>query len=78
MGWLTGGALFLVVIGGILMASYAPRKAPLGIATTLILGDVLLMVAAGWLCDERRISCGGPFEKYLMALAGVRNQRGHD
>lgn len=47
VGWMTGGALFLVVIGGILMAAYAPRKAPLGIATGLMLGGVLLMVAAG-------------------------------
>ena len=47
VGWMTGGALLLVVIGGILMAAYAPRTAPLGIATALMLGGVLLMISAG-------------------------------
>ena len=47
VGWMTGGALFLVVIGGIFMAAYAPRSAPLGTATTLMLGGVLLLIAAG-------------------------------
>ncbi len=42
VGWMTGGALFLVVLGGILMASYAPRTAPLGVATPHMLGRVLL------------------------------------
>ena len=50
IAWLTTGALTSAVIGGILMASYAPRKAPLGIATALlVLGVVLLGIAAGLL-----------------------------
>ncbi|MHB1210136.1 MAG: hypothetical protein ACYC1I_10605 [Acidimicrobiales bacterium] len=47
VGWMTGGALLLVVIGGVYMASYAPRTAPLGVATGLMAGGVFLMIAAG-------------------------------
>ena len=50
VAWLTTGALTCAVIGGILMASYAPRKAPLGVATALlVLGIALLGIAAGLL-----------------------------
>jgi hypothetical protein len=44
---LSTGALALVIIGGILMASYAPRKAPLGVATGLLVAAALLLAAAG-------------------------------
>ncbi len=47
VGWLTGGALLLVVIGGVYMASYAPRNAPLAVAIALMTGGVVLMIAAG-------------------------------
>ncbi|MHB1088126.1 MAG: hypothetical protein ACYC19_05105 [Acidimicrobiales bacterium] len=47
VGWMTGGALLLVVIGGVYMASYAPRTAPLGVAIGLMAGGVALMIAAG-------------------------------
>ncbi len=47
VGWMTGGALLFVVVGGILMASYAPRRAPLGIATALTVVALLLLIAAG-------------------------------
>jgi hypothetical protein len=43
---MTGGALLLVVIGGVYMASYAPRTAPLGVAIALMAGGVVLMLAA--------------------------------
>jgi hypothetical protein len=47
VGWLSTLALASVIIGGILMASYAPRKAPLGVATILlIVGAVLLLSSA--------------------------------
>ncbi len=46
VGWMTGGALLLVVIGGVYMASYAPRTAPLGVAIALMAGGVVLMLAA--------------------------------
>jgi hypothetical protein len=39
--------LALVIIGGILLASYAPREAPLGVATGLLVAAVLLLAAAG-------------------------------
>jgi len=45
VAWMTTGALAFVVIGGILMASYAPRKAPLGIAGGLLGLAVLLLLA---------------------------------
>jgi len=47
VAWLSTGALALVIIGGILMASYAPRKAPLGVATGLLVAAVLLLASAG-------------------------------
>jgi len=45
VAWMTTGALALVVIGGIVMASYAPRKAPLGVAGGLLGLAVLLLLA---------------------------------
>ncbi|HEY5302607.1 MAG TPA: hypothetical protein VIJ86_00965 [Acidimicrobiales bacterium] len=50
IAWLTTASLASVVVGGILMASYAPRKAPLGVATALlVLAVILLSIAAGLL-----------------------------
>ena len=49
VGWLTSGALACVVVGGILLASYAPRVAPLALATVLLCAAAVLMVAAGTL-----------------------------
>jgi hypothetical protein len=44
------GSLASAVVGGVLMASYAPRKAPLGVATALlVLAIILLGLAAGLL-----------------------------
>jgi ABC-type iron transport system FetAB permease component len=47
VGWLSTGALGLVVVGGILLASYAPRVAPLGFATALLCVAVVLLAVAG-------------------------------
>jgi hypothetical protein len=47
VAWLSTGALAFVIIGGILMASYAPRKAPLGVAAALLVAGALLLVSAG-------------------------------
>ncbi len=46
VGWLSTGALGLVIIGGILMASYAPRLAPLGLASALLCAGVVLLGAS--------------------------------
>lgn len=46
VAWLSSGALGLVIIGGILMASYAPRSAPLGVPTTLLCGGLVLLFAS--------------------------------
>jgi hypothetical protein len=47
---LATGALASVVVGGIVMASYAPRRAPLGLAGGLLgLGVVLMAVAVALL-----------------------------
>jgi uncharacterized membrane protein YhaH (DUF805 family) len=54
IGWLSTGALALVIIGGILMASYAPRKAPLSVATALLVGGVLLLVSTAVLLVRLR------------------------
>lgn len=47
IGWLSTGALGLVIIGGVLMASYAPRHAPLGLAMALLGGGIVLLFSAG-------------------------------
>jgi len=47
VGWLSTGALASVIVGGILMASYAPRRAPLGVATALLVVGALLLVTSG-------------------------------
>jgi hypothetical protein len=47
VGWLSTSALGLVVVGGILLASYAPRVAPLSLATALLCGAIVLLVLAG-------------------------------
>ena len=54
IAWLSTGALTLVIIGGILMASYAPRKAPLSVATGLLVAGALLLASAGILLVRLR------------------------
>ena len=49
VGWLSSGALACVIVGGILLASYAPRVAPLGAAPALLVAAAVLMVIAGTL-----------------------------
>jgi hypothetical protein len=49
VGWLSTCALGLVVVGGILLASYAPRVAPLAAAAALLCVAVALLLAAGLL-----------------------------
>jgi hypothetical protein len=45
VAWLSTAALAAVIVGGIVMASYAPRTAPLGLAGALLaLAVVLLLV----------------------------------
>jgi hypothetical protein len=46
VGWMSTGALVLVVVGGIILASYAPRPGPVGIGTGLLCGAALLFVVA--------------------------------
>lgn len=46
IGWMATGALGLIIVGGILMASYAPREAPLGWATALLVAGVALLASA--------------------------------
>ncbi len=57
IGWLSSLALGCVVIGGILLASYAPKVAPRGIATALLVtGALLLATAWGLLMRLREFS----------------------
>jgi len=50
VAWLSSVALCLVIVGGIVLASYAPRAAPLGLVTALLIVAIALMVmAAGML-----------------------------
>jgi hypothetical protein len=46
IGWISTAALGLVVVGGILLASYAPRVAPLGLATALLCVAIALLLSA--------------------------------
>jgi hypothetical protein len=46
---LTVGSLALVVVGGILMASYVPRRPPLGVPTALAVVSAALAVASVFL-----------------------------
>ncbi len=46
VAWLTSLALGFVVVGGIIMASYAPRQAPLKLATALLVAALVLMATA--------------------------------
>lgn len=47
IGWLSTIALACVIIGGILLASYAPKVAPRGLATALLVAGVVLL-ATSW------------------------------
>ena len=46
VGWLATTALGCVIVGGILIASYAPRPAPLAVPTVLTVLAYALMAAA--------------------------------
>lgn len=54
IGWLTTSALGLVVVGGILMASYAPREAPFPVATALLCLAAVVMIVVGVLLFRLR------------------------
>ena len=51
---LTTASLALVVVGGILMASYAPRRPPLGVPVALAAGGAVLLLASGYLLAQVR------------------------
>ena len=47
-------SLAMVVIGGILMASYAPRRPPLGVPIALAVGGAVLLAVSGYLTSRLR------------------------
>jgi len=47
-------SLALVIIGGILMASYAPRRPPLGVPVMIAAVSAVLLVASGYLLIRLR------------------------
>lgn len=51
---LTTVSLGLVVIGGILMASYAPRRPPLGVPVAIAAVSAALLLAGGYLTSRLR------------------------
>ncbi|HVB50735.1 MAG TPA: hypothetical protein VND89_03205 [Acidimicrobiales bacterium] len=61
IGYLATAALGLVVVGGILLASYAPRVAPLGFATGLLIVAAILLVTAGVLLARLKDFAWGTF-----------------
>jgi hypothetical protein len=46
VAWLSTAALCLVIIGGILLASYAPRVAPRAVTISLLVGGAVLLAAS--------------------------------
>ena len=56
VAWLTSIALGLVVVGGIVMASFAPRHPPMAIASTLLGAGLASLAGAGLLLTRL-----GPF-----------------
>jgi hypothetical protein len=46
VAWLSTGALCLVIIGGIFLASYAPRVAPRSVTISLLAGGAVLLAAS--------------------------------
>jgi hypothetical protein len=51
---LTTVSLALVVVGGILMASSAPRRPPLGVPVTLAVAGAALLLVSGYLTSRLR------------------------
>lgn len=60
---LSTGALVSVIVGGIVMASYAPRRAPLGVASALLALAVLLLVVAAAILTRLRDFAWATFAK---------------
>ena len=54
-------SLALVVVGGILMASYAPRRPPLGVPVALAVGGAVLLAVSGYLTSRLRPFAWGRF-----------------
>jgi hypothetical protein len=46
VAWLSTAALCLVIIGGIFLASYAPRVAPHAVTVSLLIGGLVLLAAS--------------------------------
>ena len=49
VAWFSVAGLVTVIVGGVLMASYAPRRAPLGAPVALLIAGVLLLATSVFL-----------------------------
>ncbi len=65
IAWLSTGALLSIVVGGVLMASYAPRAAPLAVATTLMAIGVALLAFAYVALSRVKVFSWTTFRKVL-------------
>ena len=54
VAWLSTAALALVVAGGIVMASYAPRRPPLAVPTALLVVSAIALATAWVLLSRHR------------------------
>ena len=54
VAWLSTAALALVVAGGIVMASYAPRRPPLAVPTALLVVSTIALATAWVLLSRHR------------------------
>jgi hypothetical protein len=69
IGWLSTFALGCVIIGGIMMASYAPRPAPLGLPVTLLCaGGALLLTSWVMLARLKDFSWSSFWSVFKWAL----------
>jgi len=63
IAWLSTGALVVVIMGGIVMASYAPRRPPLGVAGSLLALAVVLLAAVAVILARLRDFAWATFTK---------------
>jgi hypothetical protein len=65
IAWLSTGALGAIVTGGILLASYAPRVAPLSVATALLIVGAVLLVSGYVLLSRVKVFSWTTFRNVL-------------
>jgi len=63
IAWLTTSALGLIIIGGVLLASYAPRRAPLAVAVALLVAGAVCLITAWAMLSRLKVFSWPTFTK---------------